>query len=231
MATPKVSLKLPDPKPYHSPDTHMKMSHRFIRLARMELKQGRRLQASEKAWGATAHATKAIGIHRGWYHRGHGLMYDIVSQVGEEHKRPDFVSKFNAVESHHRNFYNNDKYEADIRRTIDTVEQLVNDFDKVRLSDELPYKVETPDAQTRLKNLTGKSYPIGMESPNGFAVKRRRWRYKGKQGQVPNIQPRQGKQTSGDQSAGNVAEPGRSRRSRKNKKRNGASPEINIRLD
>ena len=94
-------------------------------------------------------------------------------------------------------------------------------------------KVETPDAQIRLKNLTGKSYPIGKESPNGFAVKRRRWRYKGKQGQgqVPNIQPRQSKQTSGDTAAGNVAEPGRSRRRRKNKKRNGASPNINIRLD
>ena len=51
MATPKVSLKLPPPNDDHSPDDHMKMSRRFIRLARIELGQGRRLQASEKAWG------------------------------------------------------------------------------------------------------------------------------------------------------------------------------------
>lgn len=48
-------------------------------------------------------------------------MYDIVSQVGDERGRPDFVQQFNAVASHHRNFYNNDKYAEDIRRTIDTV--------------------------------------------------------------------------------------------------------------
>ena len=51
MATPKVSLKLPPPSDRHSPDDHMKMSRRFIQRARIELGQGRRLQASEKAWG------------------------------------------------------------------------------------------------------------------------------------------------------------------------------------
>ena len=51
MTAPKVSLKLPPPNNYHSPDDPMKMSRRFIRLARIELGQERRMQASEKAWG------------------------------------------------------------------------------------------------------------------------------------------------------------------------------------
>ena len=61
MATPKVSLKLPPPNDHHSPDDHMKMSRRFIQLARIELGQGRRLQASEKAWGGSPKRPKPSG--------------------------------------------------------------------------------------------------------------------------------------------------------------------------
>ena len=91
MTTPKVSLKLPPPNDHHSPDDHMKMSRRFIQRARIELGQGRRRQASEKAWGGLAPAAKALGARRGWKHRSHGLIYDIVSPVGAERGRPDFV--------------------------------------------------------------------------------------------------------------------------------------------
>lgn len=229
MATPKVSLKLPPPNDDHSPDDHMKMSRRFIRLARIELGQGRRLQASEKAWGGLAQAAKAIGVQRGWKHRSHGLMYAIVSQVGNEHGRLDFVDQFNAVESHHRNFYNNDKDADDIRRTIDNVEKLVEDLDRVRQSDGLPYKVSTPEAQERLHKLTGKRPRIGEESPNGFVVERFRWRDNGNQRTASNIQQRPGNPTNGAGAAGRGTKPGRRRRSR-NKKGNGKPREVNIRL-
>ena len=229
MATPKVRLKLPHPKDHHSPDDHMKMSRRFIRLARIELGQGRRLQASEKAWGGLAQAAKAIGVQRGWKHRSHGLMYDIVTQVGDERGRPDFVQQFNAVESHHRNFYNNDKYEEDIRRTIDTVDRLVDDLDQIRQAEELPYKVVNPDAQTRLHNLTGKRPRIGEASPNGFGVERFRWRDNGNQRAASNIQQRPGNPTNGAGSAERGAKPRRRRRSR-NKKGNGKPREVNIQL-
>lgn len=230
MATPKVSLKLPPPNDRHSPDDHMKMSRRFIRLARIELGQGRRMQASEKAWGSLAQAAKAIGVQRGWKHRSHGLMYDIVSQVGDERGRPDFVQQFNAVESHHRNFYNNDKYAEDIRRTIDIVERLVDDLDQIRQAEDLPYKVVKSDAQTRLHKLTGKRPRIGEESPNGFVVERFRWRDNGNQRAASNIQQRPGNPTKGAEVAGRGAKP-RSRRRSRNKKGDGKPREVNIRLD
>ena len=227
MATPKISLKLPEPNNSHSPDDHMKMSRRFVQLARTELGQGRRLQASEKAWGAVAHAAKAIGLQRGWKHRSHGLMYDIVSQVGNERGRLDFVDQFNALESHHRNFYNNDKYADDIRRTIDTVERLVEDLDQIRQSEDQPYKVSNPDAQARLKKLTGEHYPINTESPNGFVVEHRRWRDNGNQSPASNIQQRPGKASNGAKASRRGAKPGRSRRRRQ---KNGKSPKVNVTL-
>ena len=229
MATPEVRLMLPPPKDRHSPDDHMKMSRRFIQRARIELGQGRRRQAAEKAWGGLAQAAKALGAQRGWRHRSHGLMYDIVSQIGDERGRPDFVQQFNAVASHHRNFYNNDKYAEDIRRTIDIVARLVDALDQIRQAAELPYKVVTPDAQTRRHKLTGKRYPINAESPNGFGVEHRRWRDNGNQRAASNIQQRPGNPTNGAGSAGRGAKPRRRRRSR-NKKGNGKPREVNIRF-
>ena len=156
-------------------------------------------------------------------------MYDIVTQVGDERGRPDFVQQFNAVASHHCNFYNIDKYAEDIRRTIDIVARLVDDLDQIRQGEELPYKVVTPDAQTRLHNLTGTRYPINAESPNGFGVERFRWRDNGNPRAASNIQQRPGNPTNGAGSAGRGAKPRRRRRSR-NKKGNGKPREVNIRF-
>ena len=62
MTTP---LPLPDS---NDVDDHIAISRRFIDHARDELDRGNRLQASEKIWGAAAHALKAIAIQRGWNH-------------------------------------------------------------------------------------------------------------------------------------------------------------------
>ena len=61
MTTPKVSLKLPPPNNYHSPDDPMKRSRRFIQLARIELGQGRRRQASRRLGGASPKRPKPSG--------------------------------------------------------------------------------------------------------------------------------------------------------------------------
>ena len=56
------------PKPI---EDHAGHSDRLIRHAWEQLEQGDRLQASEKAWGAVAHALKDIAARRGWRNRAH----------------------------------------------------------------------------------------------------------------------------------------------------------------
>lgn len=56
------------PKPIEDHAVH---SDRLIRHAWEQLEQGDRLQASEKAWGAVAHALKDIAARRGWRNRTH----------------------------------------------------------------------------------------------------------------------------------------------------------------
>ena len=58
------------------------------------LRGGNNVQASEKGWGATAQALKAIAESRGWNHQNHGLMVDIAKQVSDEQGRPDMVAMF-----------------------------------------------------------------------------------------------------------------------------------------
>ena len=54
MTTPQVDA-LPNPGYGQGPEQHRVMSVRFLRHAERELAHGRRLQASEKIWGAATH--------------------------------------------------------------------------------------------------------------------------------------------------------------------------------
>ena len=52
-------------------EPHEVHSERLLRHAYIELEKGDRLQTSEKAWGAVAHAIKAVAAHRGWRYDTH----------------------------------------------------------------------------------------------------------------------------------------------------------------
>ena len=143
-------------------DDHVTVGHRFIAHARDELERGNRLQASEKVWGATAHALKAIGMQRGWRHRHHGQLTAISEQIAKEFDRPDFHRSMDVATAHHINFYENQRSEEAISTAIDDIEQFVTELDRVRSSPPRPVTVETQADQDRLENLTGRRYAIGL---------------------------------------------------------------------
>ena len=47
---------------------HTRIARRFVIAAELYLQEGDVVQASEKLWGATAHAIKVYCIGRGWPH-------------------------------------------------------------------------------------------------------------------------------------------------------------------
>ena len=59
-----ATTQLPEPGE-SSIEDHVQLSRWFLEHARIEIANGNRLQASEKIWGAAAHALKAIAIQRG----------------------------------------------------------------------------------------------------------------------------------------------------------------------
>ncbi len=163
-----MTIPLPPPGA-NAADDHMAISRGFVDHARNELRLANNLQASEKVWDAAAHAIKAIAIERGWRHEKHGYLFDIVSHIAKECDRPDFSDKMSIAGFYHKNFYENEFGENDIRRAINTIEQFVTELDDVRCSPPRPFTVTTNEDRRHLQNLLGRAVDIGERSDVGFA--------------------------------------------------------------
>ena len=153
---------------------HVLMSRNFLEQAKTELSKGDGLQASEKVWGSVAHALKAIGVQRGWHHRAHQNIKDIAAHMGDEFDRGDFFTHLLMAESMHKNFYENDREQAQISRAIDDAEAFLAKLDEVRALPPRPYTISSSDAQHRLRRLLGlprDELPLrGAHSEVGFSL-------------------------------------------------------------
>ena len=167
-----MTTKLPPPGS-NDIDDHVAMSHRFIDHARDELRRGDRLQASEKVWGAAAHALKAIAIQRGWQYTEHQNIHRIAIQLGNEFERPDFETRIRVANSFHINFYENLEEEDSIGWAIDEVDAFVADLEEVRSSAPRPFTVGNESDSNRLQHLLGlrrsERPSIGSHSKVGFS--------------------------------------------------------------
>ena len=84
---------------------HWEISRRFIIQADAELAVGDLLQASEKGWGAAAHAMKAIAEERGWRHDSHARLFGIADRLALETGRAEIKGLFHTASDVHKNFY------------------------------------------------------------------------------------------------------------------------------
>ena len=112
-------------------DDHLGISRRFIRQAEDELRQGDSLQASEKAWGAAAHALKAIAERRGWRHGRHRDLFPVVDRMIDETGQSELRLLFQSANVLHANFYENWLSERMVRDGIGDVKQLLDILDPV----------------------------------------------------------------------------------------------------
>ena len=133
-----------------SAEEYAALSRRFVRQSQEELDRGDRLQASEKAWGAAAHAVKAVAASRGWNHNSHRLLFDIVDQVSRDVENPGLRSLFHAANSLHQNFYENWQPDGSVQAGIDQVKHLVDLLDEIRTRPPPPSAVIDPRQWERL---------------------------------------------------------------------------------
>ena len=168
-----MTTELPEPGEL-GVEGYAQMSRRFLEHAEVYLAQGDRIQASEKVWGAAAHALKAIGEQRGWIHSGHPNLFDIGEHLGREFGQEEQFDRYLArAEYMHKNFYENDRSEGAIRLALADVERLVNELNIIRASPPRPYTVRDNDDRIRLGRLLGlrrgERPPIGDYSPVGYS--------------------------------------------------------------
>ena len=86
-------------------ESYQAVSAKLFDQAQVELDAGDLVQASEKFWGATAQALKAIAEDRGWRHDSHARLYVIVRNIVDETGDREIVDLFDAAQLLHVNFY------------------------------------------------------------------------------------------------------------------------------
>ena len=168
-----MTTPLPDPgEP--GVEGHAQMSRRFLEHAGIYLAQGDRIQASEKVWGAVAHAVKAIGEQRGWLHGNHSNIYEIGGHLGREFNREArFLDYLSQAHSMHQNFYDNVRDVPAIRRALSSATEFVGELDTIRNLPPRPYMVRDETDRIRLGHLLGlrrsERPPVGDYSPVGYS--------------------------------------------------------------
>ena len=104
-----------------TPDRYEDISRHLLQQAEEKLFKGDALQASEKIWGVTAHALKAIAQRRGWNHRFHNHLRAAEFYLAAEQGRPDWHATFMTIDSMHTNFYEHQLHPGDVRPFLDIV--------------------------------------------------------------------------------------------------------------
>ena len=85
---------------------HRERSHHFLTLVDDELARGELEEASNKVWGAAAHATKAVAEARGWAHHAHALLEATVYRLIREGGAPQhLIGQYYIASYYHQRFY------------------------------------------------------------------------------------------------------------------------------
>lgn len=87
---------------------HTRIARRFIDAAGNYLAAGDVIQASEKLWGATAHAIKVYCISRGWKHGRYSHLRGAMRRLDEETGGNYWSDEFKMAYRNHLNYYTDD---------------------------------------------------------------------------------------------------------------------------
>ena len=85
---------------------HRERSRHFLDLVDDELERGELEEASNKVWGAAAHAVKAAAEGRGWEHHAHALLQQAVQRLIREDGAPQHLwGQYLIASAYHQMFY------------------------------------------------------------------------------------------------------------------------------
>ena len=108
---------------------HAQTALEYLAKADTHFVDGDQPQASEKLWGAAAHAVMAVAIERGWPHTSHPALKRAAERLAVEHNDPQIADRFVAAEQYHRDFYHlfmeADEWRADRPKVRDFVARVL----------------------------------------------------------------------------------------------------------
>ena len=111
-------------------DQHARTALDFLEKANQHYAEGDQIQASEKLWGAAAHAIMSVSLERGWPHTSHPAMKRAAERLAAEHGAPQIADRFAVAEKYHRDFYHlfmeDEEWTTDQPKVRDLVERVLS---------------------------------------------------------------------------------------------------------
>ena len=144
------------------PERYEEISRHLLRQAQDELENGDILQSSDKVWGATAHAIRAVCQRMGWNHHAHNHLSAAANYLCSAFGRDDLRTSFVYLESLHTNYYEHQRGAAEVRTGLGHAGTFIEALSTMRLS-ELPLDkehlstLESRDQERLLRTLTRKN--------------------------------------------------------------------------
>ena len=84
---------------------HAQTALDFLEKADRHFAEDDQIQASEKLWGAAAHAVMAVAAERGWAGSSHRDLKNAADRLAQEHGDPLIAAEFSTARQYHRDFY------------------------------------------------------------------------------------------------------------------------------
>ena len=84
---------------------HAQTALDFLEKADRYFEEGDQIQASEKLWGAAAHAILAVSMERGWPGSSHRAIKEAAERLADEYGDPLISAEFSTARQYHRDFY------------------------------------------------------------------------------------------------------------------------------
>ena len=153
---------MPEPPRASPPERYEEISRHLLEQAQEELDKGDILQASDKVWGATAHAIKAVCQRMGWNHHAHNHLRAAANYIAAELDREDLMNAYGYLDALHTNYYEHQRRAREVRAGINNAAFFIREFVALPLS-ELPgdrkhlSPLERQDQDNLLRMLTRKN--------------------------------------------------------------------------
>ena len=144
------------------PERYEEISRHLLEQAQEELDKGDILQASDKVWGATAHAVKAVCQRMDWNHHAHNHLRAAANYIASEFGRDDLVSVYGYLDALHTNYYEHQLLAAEVRVGINNATFFIRELVALPLN-QLPTDrshlspLERQDQERRLRMLARKN--------------------------------------------------------------------------
>ena len=111
---------------------HRERSHHFLDLVDDELARGELEEASNKVWGAAAHAIKAVAERRGWEHHARTLLEEAVDRlIEEENAPPHLAGQYMMASAYHQRFYGGPPSALKIRAGKDLIFEFIQTLENL----------------------------------------------------------------------------------------------------